>query len=465
MHGLCLIKNPKKSSYDTDNLRPVAISDTYNFIFETIILKEIRKCHKDNQKQFGFKPQSSCEHALFMLIEAIKIHTSRKLKTYVCTIDASKAFDKINRKLLWIKMFEKNITPAVIIALKLYYENSLALVMNNEEISKLFKPGNGCKQGGAISPILFNLYIEDLIPEIEKLSIGIQCGKITIYILCYADGILLIAKSEEEMSKALMIVSNFGLSHEIKYNPNKTGYLIFNGKSKEEKITLHLNKIMINRVYSTKYLGVELMDNMSSVNHLKKRKSSAFASLSKIKSAGLISESTNLLTRIQLYKTYIRPILYYGMNMLNLNQTQMFEFKRTEGNIVKTMVNLHKTAKTTELFAAFNMNTTEETVDLNKFNLFHRLKQNEASKELLNYSIENQINDSFMTRIVESTKRSSNGQTDQQIEIMVNHRSTELKLIMKTRSHSSLVKEIRKIYGSLDERQRTLSLSALTKTF
>ena len=112
---------------------------------------------------------------------------------------------------------------------------------------------------------------------------------------------------------------------------------------------------MINRVYFTKYLGVELMDNMSSVNHLKKRKSSAFASLSKIKSAGLISESTNLLTRIQLYKTYIRPILYYGMNVLNLNQTQMFEFKRTEGNIVKTMVNLHKTAKTTELFAAFNM--------------------------------------------------------------------------------------------------------------
>ena len=129
------------------------------------------------------------------------------------------------------------------------------------------------KQGGAISPILFNLYIEDLIPEIEKLSIGIQCGKITIDILCYADDILLIAKSEEEMSKALMIVSNFGLSHEIKYNPNKTGYLIFNGKSKEEKITLHLNKIMINRVYSTKYLGVELMDKMSSVNHLKKRKS------------------------------------------------------------------------------------------------------------------------------------------------------------------------------------------------
>ena len=70
-----------------------------------------------------------------------------------------------------------------------------------------------------------------------------------------------------------------------------------------------------------------------------------------------------------------------------------------------------------------------------------------------------------MTRIVESTKRSSNEQTDQQIEIMVSHRSTELKLIMKTRSHSSLVKEIRKIYGSLDERKRTLSLSALTKTF
>lgn len=85
-----------------------------------------------------------------------------------------------------------------------------------------------------------------------------------------------------------------------------------------------------------------------------------------------------------MYKTYIRPILYNGMSVLNMNLNQLNEFKRIEGNIVKTIVYLHK-----------SLSTTEETLDTNKFNLFFRLQQNEATKELLNYSNENRINDSF----------------------------------------------------------------------
>ena len=111
----------------------------YANIFEKILLDEINKCHTDNNKQFGFKKSSSCSHAIFVLLEAIKANKNRKKSTWACALDATKAFDKINRLVLWIKMFEKKINPLIIMALRSYYGEAIALVKNGDEYSIIFK--------------------------------------------------------------------------------------------------------------------------------------------------------------------------------------------------------------------------------------------------------------------------------------------------------------------------------------
>ena len=67
-----LVKDPKKSTIDISNLRPIAVSDVYANIFEKILLDEINKCHTDNNKQFGFKKSSSCSHAIFIQLMLYK---------------------------------------------------------------------------------------------------------------------------------------------------------------------------------------------------------------------------------------------------------------------------------------------------------------------------------------------------------------------------------------------------------
>ena len=67
-----LVKDPKKSTNDISNLRPIAVSDVYANIFEKILLDEINKCHTDNNKQFGFKKSSSCSHAIFIQLMLYK---------------------------------------------------------------------------------------------------------------------------------------------------------------------------------------------------------------------------------------------------------------------------------------------------------------------------------------------------------------------------------------------------------
>ena len=92
-----------------------------------------------------------------MLNQAIINNKNQGKQTLVTAIDASKAFDKINRKHLWNKMFELPINKNINISLVSYYEDSHAIIENKNEYSKLFRTTVGAKQGGAAQ--FFLLYM------------------------------------------------------------------------------------------------------------------------------------------------------------------------------------------------------------------------------------------------------------------------------------------------------------------
>ncbi len=116
-----LIKDETKGNNNINNLRPLSISDIYTNVFEKLILYEVKKDHVDHPKQFGFKANSSCNHANFILSELIRLNKTRKQTTYIISIDASKAFDRVSRTKLWITMFEMKIRAKLILVLKNYY--------------------------------------------------------------------------------------------------------------------------------------------------------------------------------------------------------------------------------------------------------------------------------------------------------------------------------------------------------
>ena len=87
----------------------------------------------------------------------IKHHKLKNKPIFICAIDASKAFDKVNRVKLMHSLISK-IDPEIWIILKNYYENSHAFVSNSKQNGPLFKTCVGVKQGGPLS-----IYVEQLI--------------------------------------------------------------------------------------------------------------------------------------------------------------------------------------------------------------------------------------------------------------------------------------------------------------
>ncbi|XP_033761647.1 putative deoxyribonuclease TATDN2 [Pecten maximus] len=75
----------------------------------------------------------------------------------------------------------------------------------NNNLTNFFAVNNGVKQGCNISPTLCSIYINDLAQEIKDAQLGISVDEIIIGILMYADDIVLLSESEEDMQSMLNI--------------------------------------------------------------------------------------------------------------------------------------------------------------------------------------------------------------------------------------------------------------------
>ena len=62
-----------------------------------------------------------------------------------------------------------------------------------------FKVMNGLKQGCMLSPLLFNLFINNLVETINSLGLGVDIGQEKVSVLLYADDLVLVAETEADL--------------------------------------------------------------------------------------------------------------------------------------------------------------------------------------------------------------------------------------------------------------------------
>ena len=89
-------------------------------------------------------------------------------------------------------------------------------------ISTHFTVANGVKQGGVISTILFNIYMDKLSVALNSSGIGGYLEKVFLNHLCYADDLCLIGLSSTGMQQLLNICQNYVIDHQLLYNGSKS---------------------------------------------------------------------------------------------------------------------------------------------------------------------------------------------------------------------------------------------------
>ena len=100
LHITPVVKDIKKDITKKNNYRPIAIATALSKLLEEVLKAQIEPYINISDNQLGFKKQSGTEMGIYLIKEVMNKLKSKYKCGYVCTLDASKAFDRINHEKL-----------------------------------------------------------------------------------------------------------------------------------------------------------------------------------------------------------------------------------------------------------------------------------------------------------------------------------------------------------------------------
>ena len=123
--------------------------------------------------------------------------------------------------------------------------------------------GNGVRQGGILSPILFSFYIDEVLDHISNMNVGCSINGYKTSILGYADDLIVLAPSSTGIQILLDTLHNKLSNLGLKFNRGKSSYIIFNPKRNQSfnPPQIWLDNCELKKVDFIKYLGVHLSSN------------------------------------------------------------------------------------------------------------------------------------------------------------------------------------------------------------
>ena len=235
-------------------------------------------------------------------------------------MDLEKAFDTVPRSRLFKKLRKAGVQGKMFRVIKNLYDGNNATVKIGEFRSRSFKIESGVMQGSKLGPILFNIYINDLLEKLQKSNLGVTIWKITVTALGFADDIILLADTPTNLQALIDICVSWSKTNGMRFNAGKNKCIVLPLNIGLKGLAFNLDGVSIEIVSLTKYLGVLLSrSRLTSLygKHLTEVLDKAEVRANVIRHKGFQSDGLRPETTIRLYKTLVRPILEYASQVLS----------------------------------------------------------------------------------------------------------------------------------------------------
>ena len=292
------------------NYRPISLLPCISKILEKIVYKRLYSFLIRHKllipNQFGFRKGFSTDLALVNLFDAISNSLAKKENVVGIFMDLSKAFDTLNHDILLYKLQTYGIRGVTLLWFKNYLSNRSQYVTYNNYSSQTLPVTCGVPQGSILGPLLFLIYINDIINSSSKLSYILFADDTTISYSHKSLNVL-----QETLNHELTLVSQWFRCNKLSLNIKKTNFIHFKTHSLTNvpiDINIKIDNIFLEKKTSTKFLGVILDDRLSWKYHFD------YISSSISRGTGILRKLKDALPNdvlFMLYNTLVLPYINY----------------------------------------------------------------------------------------------------------------------------------------------------------
>jgi len=354
-------------------LRGIAISSIFLKCLEAIILQRlisdpIKIYCKLSPKQIGFLPQMETSMHVLKLVATLLQDQSQKKPVYLCFYDFRCAYDRIDHQRLFHKLEMYGIDSQTLALIKLLYKTASVQIGGQcgSSSPSPIKILRGTLQGSIISPILFNIYVNDILRIIEKVE--------GVFPLMYADDLVLIFNNKENIKKIDLLINSWCHRNFMEINYKKTQLMEIISKRAVYKLKEPIkgDDELIEWTDMYKYLGVIIDNKLNFMQYLGQIKDKLQKYLIPPKA------DLSIQSRIHLWKTYAFCCFNYGCCILSFqeNQNCFQEFQKIYKNSIITALGLKPNTPSSILFWATGLWPPELLVDYHFIRIVLKLEAN-----------------------------------------------------------------------------------------
>jgi exonuclease III len=311
--GAVIVPIPKKGDFENpDDYRGISLIAIGVKIVCKIVerrLSIVSDClGAVRREQFGFRKREEATAARVLIQELSKRRQYLGLNTFITFLDLQKAYDSVPTFALLAKIQKLGINGKMFDFLRHLYLTSSSSVRVDGVIGPSFPCKRGVRQGCPLSPLLFNLFINDIFDNLEG---GVTLGPHSVRGCMFADDLLLIDESKEKHQENLDKVFQWATLNGLRFGISKCGHLANHPAAGE----MRLGADLLPAVDDYVYLGCRFQKDLGFDLLLKDR-------IAKVEKLGIqlnafIScHSIPLIHRLNLFKSKIMGAIGYGAELL-----------------------------------------------------------------------------------------------------------------------------------------------------
>ncbi|KAI4293172.1 hypothetical protein PAPHI01_2446 [Pancytospora philotis] len=245
----------------------------------------------------------------------------------LCFLDLRKAYDLVPHDRLLLKLEQKGIGSVMLKFIRSLYEENWMRVKVGPDVSDSFKILRGVRQGCPTSPLIFNLFIDDLLEECRGISVpGLQSP---VAGLNFADDTVLFADGDERMSATLQTVAKWMETNSMEVNAAKCGVMRvdFDETDASRYPRLKFQNDEIPNVEYYTYLGIQINSRMD-LDEMAKHRVRKAEALEHGLAKTLSNPKVPAIMKVLLIKGMLVPSLLYGAEVFGMQAARLNNLKR-----------------------------------------------------------------------------------------------------------------------------------------